>query len=54
LAFLESQRIAHAATGMTPRPADGDGRQPAADPALRARENLVQVLLNHHEFVTVR
>ncbi len=26
----------------------------AADPALRARENLVHVLLNHHDFVTVR
>jgi hypothetical protein len=27
---------------------------PASDPALRARENLVHVLLNHHEFVTIR
>jgi len=26
----------------------------AQDPALRARENLIHVLLNHHEFVTVR
>lgn len=26
----------------------------AADPALRARANLVHVLLNHHDFVTVR
>ena len=31
-----------------------DGKKPAADPMLRARENLVQVLMNHHEFVTVR
>ena len=26
----------------------------AADPALRARENLAHVLMNHHEFVTIR
>lgn len=31
-----------------------DGRLPAPDPELRARENLVHVLMNHHEFVTVR
>ena len=28
--------------------------QPAADPAQRARESLVHVLLNHNDFVTVR
>jgi uracil-DNA glycosylase len=27
---------------------------PSADPALRSRENLVHVLLNHNDFVTVR
>jgi hypothetical protein len=27
---------------------------PAADAALRARENLVHVLLNHNDFLTVR
>jgi hypothetical protein len=31
-----------------------DGSQPSADPAERARENLVHALMNHHEFVTVR
>ncbi len=36
-------------TGLTP-----DGTLPAPDPALRARENLVHVLMNHHEFVTMR
>jgi hypothetical protein len=35
-------------------PPDPEGKAPAADPALRAREGLVQVLFNHHEFVTVR
>jgi hypothetical protein len=28
--------------------------EPAADPALRARENLVHVLFNHNDFVTIR
>lgn len=28
--------------------------KPAADPALRARENLAHVLLNHHQFVMIR
>jgi hypothetical protein len=57
LAFLEEQRKTHAqtaGTGPAARPTDADGRSPAADPMLRAYENLVQVLLNHHEFVTVR
>jgi hypothetical protein len=31
-----------------------DEGSPSPDPALRARENLVHVLMNHHEFVTVR
>jgi hypothetical protein len=30
------------------------GNAAASDPALRARESLIHVLLNHHEFVTVR
>jgi hypothetical protein len=33
---------------------DLEGDRPASDPAMRARENLVGVLLNHHEFVTIR
>jgi hypothetical protein len=31
-----------------------DGTKPSADPALRARENLVRVLLNHNDFITIR
>lgn len=31
-----------------------DGAKGATDPALRARENLVHLLLNHHDFVTIR
>src|SRR5207253_383776 len=29
-------------------------RKQSTDPAMRARENLVHVLMNHHEFVTIR
>ncbi len=31
-----------------------EDRLPARDPHVRARENLVHVLLNHHDFVTIR
>ncbi len=31
-----------------------DGAKPSADPALRARENFIHLLINHHEFVTIR
>jgi hypothetical protein len=34
--------------------ADREGKAPAANPALRRRESLVHVLLNHHDFVTIR
>ena len=33
---------------------DPGGKAPATDPALRRRESLVHVLLNHHDFVTIR
>ncbi len=33
---------------------DPEGKTPAADPAQRRRESLVHVLLNHHDFVTIR
>jgi hypothetical protein len=53
LEFLEQQQKAHAASPKPP-PGDNAGRTPSADPMQRARENLASVLLNHHEFVTVR
>lgn len=31
-----------------------DERKPAADPAIRARENFVRILFNHNDFVTIR
>jgi hypothetical protein len=53
-AFLKEQARRHAAAPAPPAAPDADGKAPAADPALRARENLVQVLFNHNDFVTVR
>ncbi|MCX7701820.1 MAG: DUF1553 domain-containing protein, partial [Gemmataceae bacterium] len=50
-AFLIEQAQQFEATGDV---SDTDESKPAATPALRARELLVMVLLNHHEFVTVR
>jgi hypothetical protein len=52
--FLTEQTKRHAADKVPPAPPDKDGRAPAADPALRARENLVHTLMNHNDFVTVR
>jgi hypothetical protein len=54
VAFLAAQTKRFAAAKGPPAPPDGDGARPAAEPGLRAREGLVQVLLNHHEFVTIR
>jgi hypothetical protein len=34
--------------------APADPGKPSTDPSLRARENLILVLLNHHDFVTIR
>ena len=52
--FLKEQTKRHAADKAPPAAPDKEGRAPAADPALRARENLVHTLLNHNDFVTVR
>ena len=59
VAFLRAQprlfpaSVAGTASADSGAPIDG-GRAPALEPALRARENLVLVLLNHHDFVTIR
>lgn len=47
----EQSRRAGSLTGATMNGTDLE--KPSADPALRARENLVHALLNHHEFVTL-
>jgi hypothetical protein len=51
LQFLKEQSHKLRATKAAAHP---DGRQPSSDPAQHARENLVHVLLNHHDFVTIR
>src|SRR5207244_1911160 len=53
LSFLQQQTARHALAHGLPA-TDNSGSIPAANPSLRAKENLVHVLLNHHEFVTVR
>jgi len=52
--FVLQQTALHSEKQTKPTATDAEGRIPSHDPAIRARENLVQVLLNHHEFVTVR
>ncbi|HEY1860980.1 MAG TPA: DUF1549 and DUF1553 domain-containing protein, partial [Gemmataceae bacterium] len=53
--FLRQQTERHATGQTTPAAGeDHDGKMPSTDAALRARENLVHVLLNHHDFVTIR
>jgi hypothetical protein len=54
--FLSEQTILLQAPGrLTPFPATPDAvTPPAADPAARAREDLVHVLFNHNDFVTIR
>ncbi len=54
VSFLREQAERFQKSQNASNGAGEDGRTPAADPALRARENLVHVLLNHHDFVTIR
>jgi hypothetical protein len=54
--FLREQTALLQSPGrLTPFPAGPDAvTPPAADPAARAREDLVHVLFNHNDFVTIR
>ena len=54
--FLRQQAVMLAdAKNLTPFFAGPDASvPPAADPQQRARENLIHVLFNHNDFVTVR
>jgi hypothetical protein len=57
LGFLDQQssRFAAQPDGFGDTTADvADLAKPSATPATRARENLIHVLLNHHEFVSIR
>jgi hypothetical protein len=54
-AFLDRQaRLLSEPKALAAFPGSGSSVAPSADPAQRAREDLVHVLLNHHDFVTVR
>ena len=54
-AFLESQTGLLEESEQTPFPPGGvSKRAPATDPRQRARENLLQVLFSHNDFVTIR
>jgi hypothetical protein len=53
VAFLKQQEHYYATLKVRPS-ADSAGNQPSPDPKTRAGESLVHVLLNHHDFVTVR
>jgi hypothetical protein len=54
--FLTSQReLLKTPARLTPFPADATAAvPPSTGPAQRARENLVHVLINHNDFVTIR
>ncbi len=54
--FLEQQSQSHAEVGkLTPfKTSTTSSVPPSTDATQRARENLIHVLFNHHEFVTVR
>ena len=53
LKFLEEQ-AARLASAKSKADQTNDGSKPSRDPGQRARENLVLVLFNHHDFVTIR
>src|SRR5690606_31981658 len=56
LEYLQSQKSLYEDTGKLNRFASGPepSIKPSADPAQRARESFVHVLLNHNDFVTIR
>jgi hypothetical protein len=54
VAFLLQQMQRYSESQRKVPATANDSRSPAAPPALRARESLVHVLLNHYDFVTLR
>jgi hypothetical protein len=54
-AYLESQAALYRSAALSPFASGPQAKvKPAGDPAQRARESLVHVLLNHNDFVTIR
>lgn len=55
LAFLARQVKLFQDSGLRgPASPPTTGENPSTDPAMRARENLIQALFNHNDFVTIR
>jgi len=56
LAFLHERerKLSPGSATLSGRLADAKRQTPAPNPALRARESLVHVLINHHDFVMIR
>jgi hypothetical protein len=54
VAFLQERTASYSKESSHPPTSDPECKQPAVVPHMRARENLVHVLLNHHDFVTVK
>ncbi|HEV3238068.1 MAG TPA: hypothetical protein VGZ25_13850, partial [Gemmataceae bacterium] len=55
MSFLEERTISYTnEKAQIANTNDPECKQPAIVPALRAKENLVHVLLNHHDFVTIK
>ena len=55
--FFENESAVGPASGSQPDTAgalDSELARPARDPSLRARENLVQALYNHSDFISIR
>jgi hypothetical protein len=53
-AFLARQVRLFRQSGAEVQAAGAGPEGPSSDPAVRARENFVHALFNHHDFVTVR
>lgn len=52
--FIQKQQDFFGSRSAEDVPFTSDFSKPSADPALRAREDLVHALFNHHDFVTIR
>ncbi len=52
--FVETNAAAKSASPKQPDSSAKNFEQPATNPAARARESLVQALLNHNDFITIR
>jgi hypothetical protein len=56
VAFLHQreEKLGSSKASLSETSSDPQGKKPSAIPALHARENLVHVLMNHHDFLMIR